>query len=141
MADEKDSGLSISTSQWVSVCQLPGYHRQVHTAFEEMIHKAWGHQHWHPAVDVIETADSFVVEIDLPGVDPQEVKLTFANDRLEVEGRRPIDRQHLCPVCIHSTERPSGVFHCDIKFPPGLDGEAISSTHKNGVLTVHLPKK
>lgn len=132
--------ITIETSR-VSVCQLPSYHREVHNLFEKMIHRTWGHAHWHPAVDVVETADAFVVEIDLPGVMPETVEVSFIDDRLIVEGDRKISREHLCPVCLHSTERPVGRYHASVQFPGELDTEKLTKSHDNGVLSIRIPKK
>lgn len=47
--------------------------------FDEMIHRPWGFYRnvhgWNPSVDLYETAEAFILEADLPGVKPEDVKV------------------------------------------------------------------
>jgi HSP20 family protein len=126
---------TIHRNQWVSVC-----HRQVHSLFDELIHKTWGHEHWHPAADVTATAEAFVVEIDLPGVEENEILVSLKNNRLVVEGQRK-QRPHRGQVNLHLIQRPIGRFYCCFDLHVQLEAAQMSSHYVNGVMTIRIPKK
>lgn len=96
---------------------------------------------WVPPVDIIETAgQDFVVKADLPEMKREDIKISFENNVLTIEGERalagPQDReQH------HRVERGYGAFRRSFTLPPSVDGSAIVAEYKDGVLTVRLPRR
>jgi HSP20 family protein len=129
----KKQNIAVHRSKWVSV----GHH-QVHSVFDELIHKTWGHQHWHAAADVIETADDYIVEIDLPGVEPDNIGISLEESCLIVETLR---QPHRPPdYKTHLIQRPIGRCYCSFEFPCRLDTASMSKSFENGVLTIRIPK-
>ena len=43
---------------------------------------------WAPSLDVIEHADAYEVAVELPGLDPAQVELTYADDTLTLKGHK-----------------------------------------------------
>ncbi|NLX05293.1 MAG: Hsp20/alpha crystallin family protein [Phycisphaerae bacterium] len=126
--------------QWFSVGQIPSYRRAVDSLFEELIYQAWGRAEWAPEVDVTETQDAFVVEIDLPGVDEESIVIAVRDGRLLVKGRRP-HRAQAAGTCVHVCERPEGQFARTFEFRFPIDTGAMEKKYANGVLTLTLPKR
>jgi len=89
-------------------------------------------------MDAYRKADSFVLELDLPGVEPGSVELTVEDDVLTIRAERPAPPQSddIEPVI---TERPCGVFTRQVLLGRGLDSEHIHASYENGVVTVVLP--
>lgn len=92
-----------------------------------------------PPVDVYETDDSLVLELDLPGVDPGDVLIKVYEDVLIVEGvkreRRKEKRfKYLC------MERSFESFRRMIKIPVPVDAAAGRASYDNGVVTLRFPK-
>ena len=89
-------------------------------------------------MDAYRKEDSFVLELDLPGVKPDSVDLTVEDDMLTVRAERPAPPQgdDVEPVI---TERPCGIFTRQVLLGGGLDTEHISAKYENGVVTVVLP--
>ena len=135
MGLNKNNPNTIHRSQWVSV-----YHHQVHSLFDELIHKTWGHQHWHAAADVIETGDAFTIEVDLPGVEPENIKVLLSDNRLIIEGLRRLARPE-GGYQSHLNQRPFGKFYCSFDFGGLLDEAGLTRKFENGVLTVRILKK
>ncbi len=112
---------------------------EIHTLFDELIHRPWGRAQWHPPVDIRETHESFVIDIDLPGVEPDEVRITAEGKTLAIEGRRelrPCDDERTTHLC----ERPDGGFARMFEFGQPLAPEAVESRWHNGVLTITVSK-
>lgn len=95
---------------------------------------------WSPLVDVIETADEYLIRADLPGVSKSDVSVTLENDELVVQGSRPHASDPEGARYLN-TELAYGRFSRVIQLPAGADSDRIRATFKDGVLTVRLPKQ
>jgi HSP20 family protein len=95
---------------------------------------------WQPGFDVRETPDAYVVEADLPGVSENDVEITMTGNRLQISGKRDVAEE-----CKQSTfycsERFHGSFVRAFTLPDGVDADQASSSFRDGVLTVRLPKR
>jgi len=91
---------------------------------------------WFPALDVTETDRDYVVEVDLPGLKPEEVEFRVESDALCIRGRRLHP-----PSCGKRlrVERTSGAFVRRLPLPPGTQGE-IQATFADGVLELRVFK-
>jgi HSP20 family protein len=102
---------------------------------------ASGEGFWHPPVDIHITDKSVVVRIDIPGVEPKEVDVSFEDNRLLVRGRRtPCEEAAKDEQCWYN-ETPRGDFHRVIDLPEYVDGTKAAASGENGVLTIKMPKK
>ena len=92
-----------------------------------------------PAVDVYETADEFILEIELPGVADNDVKVLLFSSRIEVSGFKRELAAHAGSRYMR-LEREFGAFRRDVVVPGAIDpGQAVAAL-ENGVLTVVLKK-
>ena len=91
-----------------------------------------------PSLDVAETDDGFMVSMDLPGINPDEVKIEMHEGKLSISGsRKRSDAEH---AKLHRIERSYGSFHRVLGLPSEVDVEKIDASYEHGVLTVSLPK-
>ncbi len=91
---------------------------------------------WAPALDVRETADEYLVLVDLPGVKEQDVRVEFANQVLSISGTRvPVETGDAQRI-----ERPYGSFYRTLTLPEGIDADSIVAEYTDGVLTLRIPK-
>ena len=92
---------------------------------------------WTPAVDIEETDDEFVIEVDLPGATAHDVVLQWNDRSLTLHGQLPacehngVLRQHT---------RHTGQVHHTITLPGPVLGDKVSASLIHGVLAVHAPK-
>ena len=94
---------------------------------------------WSPPLDVYETPEETLVLIELPGVDPGRVELSVAGNRLTVRGTKPPD-EGLEPF-LRARERRFGAFDVQVPLPNTVDFDAARAEARDGVLTIHLPKR
>lgn len=93
---------------------------------------------WSPAADVYETEDSFVIAIDLPGIDRASLDVGIDENRLTVRGVRGTDEGQQRG----RGNRPSGRFVSRFgPLPPTVDQKRIAAEYKDGVLRLRLPKR
>ena len=93
-----------------------------------------------PPIDILETQDELRVEVDLPGVSPEQVDVSLTGNMLTLRGSRPpVDL--LDVQTTHLSERASGEFERTIPLPVEVDPDQVQARAENGVLTILLPKK
>lgn len=92
-----------------------------------------------PLVDIFETMDKFVVEIELPGFDRRDLSLSVCCNMLIMEGvkRGEKTEQQVTYICL---ERRFGRFTRTVEIPPGVDIKGITAKHEKGILSVNFPK-
>jgi HSP20 family protein len=93
-----------------------------------------------PAVDVLEDPDGIVLRADVPGVLPEDIKLSFESGVLRISGERK-DTLDEKAQTYHRYERRWGSFERRFSLPSEVDGGAIDASYAAGVLTVRLPKR
>ncbi len=94
---------------------------------------------WAPRADVHETDDSFFVQVDVPGIDKNDVKVQFEDNTLTVSGERKYEKSD-DDKNYHHVERVYGSFTRTIRLSKDVDAQKISANYKNGVLEITLPK-
>lgn len=92
-----------------------------------------------PTLDLAETADSFEISVDLPGVKAEDVKLELHDGQLLISGKREETTERK-DKNFHYTERASGSFMRAVMLPSDVDADKIDANYENGVLLVKLPK-
>lgn len=107
--------------------------------FDRLMGRAYSRSAWVPALDVRETEDLFEVTVDLPGMAPDDVSVTFEAGVLTVSGTRQFSREE-AKETYHRIERSYGTFARQIKLPRAADTEKIEASFDKGVLTVTVPK-
>ena len=94
---------------------------------------------WNMAADVAETTDCVTVQLELPGVDLKDLRLSLKDQVLLVRGekRRDIERND---GHFFQAERCYGSIARNIQLPSAVDPYKVVATFKNGLLTVTLDK-
>lgn len=94
---------------------------------------------WTPAVDIHEEEQQFVLNVDLPGIDPTAVEITFDKGVLTICGTREDTRQ-VARDGYRRVERINGKFQRRFSLPESADIHSIRAKSANGVLEVIIPK-
>jgi HSP20 family protein len=94
---------------------------------------------WVPLADVYETAEGFVVQVDLPGLKDDDVEVHVEGDRLVLRGhRRPSEQTR--PDNYYRMERSYGPFSRTFVLTPDVDPDRVTANFKDGLLRLDLPK-
>jgi HSP20 family protein len=88
-------------------------------------------------IDAYRQADDFIVEFDLPGVDPSTIDLTVEKNVLTVHAERR--RSHPEDVEMLVGERPHGTFSRQLFLGETLDSDRVEARYNDGVLRLTLP--
>ncbi|MEV4015641.1 Hsp20/alpha crystallin family protein [Nonomuraea angiospora] len=91
---------------------------------------------WTPMADISETEDSYVVEVDVPGVKKDQIDVQFSERELIVTGQiEEHERQRR-----HRKTRRTGRFELRTLLPGEVDAERVEAHLSDGVLTITVPK-
>jgi HSP20 family protein len=94
---------------------------------------------WVPPVDIFEEKDAIRITAEVPGVRPQDVKISLEGNVLTVHGQKQqLGEEHTERV--HRYERTYGEFERTFSLPASVDANKISASYEHGVLTITLPK-
>ena len=111
-------------------------------AFDQAFNSSLGSRMWVPPLDVAERRDAYVVHLEIPGVEPDQVDLSFEQNVLTIRGAKPasFDTQAEGEHRVFAAERVSGSFERSVRLPEFVDAEHIEAAYAHGVLTVTVPK-
>lgn len=103
-------------------------------------HSTVATSNWVPSVDIREQEDRFLIEADVPGVDPSTIDVFMENGVLTIKGERQLYNKEDRPQ-YKRVERVHGSFYRRFSLPETADPEHITAAEKHGVLTITIPKK
>ncbi len=91
------------------------------------------------AVDLVENENGYILHAVMPGVNPDELQIDFADRMLTIKGESKVveagegNRYHL-------RERTPARYERSLRFPVPINTDAIEAGYENGILTLYLPK-
>ncbi len=92
-----------------------------------------------PRADMTETEDGFLLTLELPGVDEDDIEVALAEGVLTVYGDKRPHNLHE-GIQVHMAERHYGPFRRSFRVPSAADQDSLRATTSSGVLTVYMPK-
>ena len=95
---------------------------------------------WLPAVDIREEEDRFVLQADLPGVDPEDIEVSMAEGILTIQGTRESESKEENEG-YKRYERVSGSFMRRFSLPDTANDTEVTAETRHGVLNVSIPKQ
>ena len=127
-----------------------GYDRSLPGEFKQILEKFWNTgeddqsnvvtSQWTPRVDVKEEPQRFVIQCDIPGVDPNDIEISMEKGVLSVRGERK-SAQVTEGEKFTRIERSHGLFHRRFSLPDSADADGISAQGRHGVLEITIPKR
>lgn len=94
----------------------------------------------YPLVNLHESEEGYVLTAELAGVAPDNIHVSIEGSTVTLTGERKIEYPADKGTAVHRRERQSGSFRRAFELPAEIDLEHAKATHKNGILTLTLPK-
>ena len=125
--------------------QMQSLQDEINRLFSANLGPSWNDQGigrgtWNPHVDIYENKDQFRLEVELPGMNKDDIHLTFENNVLTVSGERRFENEQQ-EKNYHRVERPYGSFTRSFTLPSTVSGDGITAEYRDGVLYLSLPKR
>src|SRR3954466_542834 len=90
-----------------------------------------------PAATVLENADGYTLEVEMPGVNKESLEMWVENNELTILGRRSMPTVE--GTLLHRESRPEN-FRRTFELDPSINAEKISAKIEQGVVLLTLPK-
>lgn len=91
------------------------------------------------ALDVSESEDEYTVEASLPGIDPEDLDITYSGNTLTIKGETKSETESEGKR-YHMRERRYGSFSRSISLPSSVDASKIEANYEKGILKLKIPK-
>jgi HSP20 family protein len=92
-----------------------------------------------PRVDVVENEKAFEIQVAVPGLKKEDIKLDLNDNLLTISGERKFTKERN-ENNFHSFETQYGTFSRSFSLPDNVDGSKISAQYVNGILEITVPK-
>lgn len=124
-------------SAWISI-----FRQHMDEMFNYIFHMkelGGGHHEFSPQIDVYETADSHMVEVDLPGFSVGDFAVAIVGSSIRIEGVKRQEKTDMAMnyICL---ERNFGRFSRVIELPQQFDANGAKAKYERGVLTIISPR-
>jgi HSP20 family protein len=93
---------------------------------------------WTPACDIFEDKDGIKIVAEVPGLRPEDVKISLENNTLTIRGEKKQVAEEKTER-VHRYERSYGAFERSFALPSTVDAEKVAAEYDNGLLTITLP--
>jgi HSP20 family protein len=78
--------------------------------------------------ELYEEDDEFVLSVEMPGFDPEEIEVTWDDGVLNIAGEHA-----------NESRNRRRTYHRRFRFPKTVDDDDISARYQNGILEIRLP--
>ncbi len=117
---------------------VAGFERDIDTLFNGFLSSGSSRMQA-PAVDLVERQNESTIDVELPGVAKEDIKISLEDDLLTIKGDRKTSEMPDGARRIRS-ERSSGEFVRTIQLPHPVKPDTVSAELVNGILRITLPK-
>ena len=94
---------------------------------------------WTPFVDISETEGEYQIQVEIPDVKKEDVKVTLEDGVLTIQGQQKQEQEE-SGTKYHRIERSYGSFARTFSLPDVIETDKVKAKYKDGVLHLYLPK-
>lgn len=94
---------------------------------------------WAPLTDIAEDNDNYYLHADLPGVNKEDLKISYKDGQLSISGERKSEKEESGKT-FHRVERSYGKYYRAFNLPEKVVIDNIKADFKDGQLSVTIPK-
>ena len=134
----------MSIVKWDPFHDLTSLQDRINRLFEEAFPRAGEREElasgiWRPRVDILDTGSAIVIEVEVPGVDKDDISIDLKENVLSIKGERKQETGR-SEESYYQRERRFGWFQRTFTLPAYVEPESIKATFKQGVLKIEIPK-
>ncbi len=131
--------------RWEPFDGLDRIHSRINDLFDETFGRARTYSTattspvWVPPVDILESRDSYLIRVELPGMKKEDFNLEVKGRNLILSGERKFE-EPANGVEYHRMERAAGRFSRSFSLPQTVKADEIKATYRDGILEIHVSK-
>jgi HSP20 family protein len=92
-----------------------------------------------PRLDISETDSDYCLELDLPGINKEDIDIKLDNNIIIIKGEKKLNNEHK-DTNFYTRERFYGTFSRTLALPTNIKSEEVETTFEGGVLNIKIPK-
>jgi HSP20 family protein len=120
--------------------------REMDQFFDDLVPFSWSRENggkelssWAPSADISEDEKEYMIRMDIPGMEKNDIRVNFQDGRITITGERKIEEKDEKKDYIRK-ERYHGSFYRSFTLPETVKEEGIQANFKGGVLKLIIPK-
>lgn len=120
--------------------------REMDQFFDDLVPFSWSRENggktletWTPSTDITEDEKEYMIRMDIPGMEKNDIKINVQDGRITVTGERKTEEKEENKGYVRQ-ERYFGSFYRSFTLPEKLKEDGIQASFKNGVLKLQIPK-
>lgn len=94
---------------------------------------------FYPAIDIEETENSFIVKIEIPGINKKDLKIVVDEDGISISGEKKQEKKPNSKN-YYKSEISYGKFERYISFPKNVNPETATAKYKDGIIEIEVQK-
>ncbi|MBC7327198.1 Hsp20/alpha crystallin family protein [bacterium] len=131
---------SMGLMRWRPFEELMSLRREMERLFDEIFERRpIRREEFHPLTDIVETENEFIVKMELPGINPDDVEITLHGDTLTIRGEKKEEQRSEKENYLR-LERCYGSFQRSFTLGVPVKADEVKATFKDGILEVRVPK-
>lgn len=132
-----------------SLSSLHDLHLEFNRFFDSLKHgfgRHWPHptpfhsEWFKPSLDIASDEKEYTIKVELPGINSHDITLEYSSNTLKIKGEKHQESEEK-KKDYYRVERSYGSFQRVLDIPEDGDVDNITSSYKNGVLNISIPKK
>jgi HSP20 family protein len=124
---------------WQPWREMETLRQQVDRLFDDLVENSGDRPAWHPAVELKDTGDTFILRAQIPGVDAKDINLEVTKEAVSISGEHRYEQQNQENGSYRSEFR-YGKFHRVVSLPAAVQNDRVQADYKDGILNLTLPK-
>lgn len=92
-----------------------------------------------PPANVYETEDEWIIELIMPGIEKNSLKVVLEDELLKIEAKK--EKSEELALCYYCYEWPYSEYKRSIELPKEIESSQIYTNYRNGILKIRIPKK
>ena len=92
-----------------------------------------------PSIDISENDKKFVIEVEVPGMDKEDIQINVEKNTLTISGERKFEEKEENKQ-YHRVETHYGTFSRSLTLPDNADAQSVQAAYENGILTISIDK-
>ncbi|MFC1808757.1 Hsp20/alpha crystallin family protein [Candidatus Omnitrophota bacterium] len=147
---QPSSNTTVTYFEWDPFEEMRRVHRDMNRLFRNSLFQGYRDNFssirphssfFEPDIDIQEHDNKYVIAVDVPGLEKENIRVTVKDNYLTIEGERKLETQEQSEdERFFRMERSFGSFQRTIPLPGQVDETALTAEYKKGVLTITLPK-
>lgn len=119
--------------------ELGFWNKPFNDFFNDSFFKPAKTENWYPAVDIVSKDDTVILNVELPGMNKEDISVNLEDRVLTIKGERSFEEEEKKDT-YYRRERSFGSFKRSFSLSDDIMTDEVTADYKDGILKVTLKK-